>query len=177
MRIRSFLWVLVALTVGLFGLFAYQLSRPKDDFVHSAMIGQAIPQFTLPASVADRPGLSSADLADGQPKLLNIFASWCVPCIAEAPNLAKLEASGANIVGIAIRDQPEDTARFLQQNGNPFSRIGKDDISAVQLSLGSSGVPETFVVDGKGVIRYQHIGDIRDTDVPKLLEELRKAGA
>ncbi|KRA83673.1 DsbE family thiol:disulfide interchange protein [Altererythrobacter sp. Root672] len=170
-------WVLLALVAGLFGLFAWQLSQPKDEFVHSAMIGEPIPAFELPAAVADRPGLSSVNLADGQPKLLNIFASWCVPCRAEAPQLAQLEASGANIVAVAIRDRPEDVAAFLEAYGNPFSRIGKDDISAVQLSIGSSGVPETFVIDGQGVIRYQHIGDIRDNDIPKLLEELRKAGA
>jgi cytochrome c biogenesis protein CcmG/thiol:disulfide interchange protein DsbE len=170
-------WLLLALVAGLFGLFAYMLSQPKDDFVESAMIGEPIPPFDLPPIVADRPGLSSRDLADGQPKLLNVFASWCVPCAAEAPNLAKLEAAGANIVAVAIRDRPEDVARFLEAYGNPFSRIGKDDISAVQLSLGSSGVPETFVIDGKGVIRYQHIGDIRDEHVPVLLAELREAGA
>jgi cytochrome c biogenesis protein CcmG/thiol:disulfide interchange protein DsbE len=170
-------WVLLALVAALFGLFAWQLSQPKDEFVHSAMIGEPIPEFDLPAAVTERPGLSSANLADGQPKLLNIFASWCVPCRAEAPQLAQLEASGANIVAVAIRDRPEDVAAFLEAYGNPFSRIGKDDISAVQLSIGSSGVPETFVIDGQGVIRYQHIGDIRDSDIPKLLEELRKAGA
>jgi cytochrome c biogenesis protein CcmG/thiol:disulfide interchange protein DsbE len=159
------------------GLFAYQLRQPKDEFVESAMIGEPIPAFDLPAAVADRPGLASRDLADGRPKLLNVFASWCVPCAAEAPNLARLEASGANIVAVAIRDRPEDVARFLAAYGNPFSRIGKDDISAVQLSIGSSGVPETFVIDGKGVIRYQHIGDIRDADVATLLEKLREAGA
>jgi len=177
MRMRTFLWVLVALVVGLFGLFAYQLRQPKDEFVQSAMIGQPIPPFTLPPAVTDRPGLASADLADGRPKLLNVFASWCVPCRAEAPNLARLEASGANIVAVAIRDRPEDVAAFLAQYGNPFSRIGKDDISAVQLSIGSSGVPETFVIDGKGVISYQHIGDIRDGDVALLLEKLKDAGA
>ena len=176
-RMRVFLWVLVALTAGLFGLFAYQLRQPKDEFVESAMIGKPIPAFDLPAAVADRPGLSSRDLADGRPKLLNVFASWCVPCAAEATNLARLEAGGANIVAVAIRDRPEDVAAFLEAYGNPFSRIGKDDISAVQLSLGSSGVPETFVVDGKGVIRYQHIGDIRDEDVAMLLGKLRDAGA
>ena len=170
-------WVLLALVAGLFGLFAYMLSQPKDEFVESAMIGEPIPPFDLPPIVADRPGLSSRDLADGQPKLLNVFASWCVPCAAEAPNLAKLEAAGANIVAVAIRDRPEDVARFLEAYGNPFSRIGKDDIRAVQLSLGSSGVPETFVIDGRGVIRYQHIGDIRDGDVAVLLAELREAGA
>ena len=172
-----FRWVLLALAAGLFGLFAFMLSQPKDEFVESTMIGKPIPEFALPPIVTDRPGLSSADLADGKPKLLNVFASWCVPCAAEAPNLAALEASGANIVGVAIRDRPEDAAAFLAAYGNPFSRIGKDDISAVQLSIGSSGVPETFVIDGKGVIRYQHIGDIRDSDVSVLLAELREAGA
>ena len=176
MRMRLFLWLLVALTAALFGLFAYQLSQPKDEFVQSAMIGKPIPAFTLPPAVADRPGLASADLADGRAKLLNVFASWCVPCAAEAPQLARLEASGANIVGVAIRDRPEDVAAFLAQYGNPFSRIGKDDISAVQLSIGSSGVPETFVIDGRGIIRHQHIGDIRESDVPGILDELRKAG-
>ena len=172
-----FRWIVLALAAGLLGLFAYMLTQPKDEFVESAMIGEPMPAFDLPPAVVDRPGLSSRDLADGRPKLLNVFASWCVPCAAEAPNLAKLEAAGANIVAVAIRDRPEDVARFLEVYGNPFSRIGKDDISAVQLSIGSSGVPETFVIDGRGVIRYQHIGDIRDGDVPVLLEELRKAGA
>ena len=175
-RMRVFLWVLVVLVVGVLGLFAYQLRQPKDEFVESTMIGQPIPAFDLPAAVADRPGLSSRDLADGRPKLLNVFASWCVPCAAEAPQLARLEASGANIVAVAIRDRPEDVTAFLQAYGNPFSRIGKDDISAVQLSIGSSGVPETFVIDGQGVIRYQHIGDIRDGDVALLLDKLREAG-
>ncbi len=172
-----FRWIVLVLAAGLLGLFAYMLTQPKDEFVESAMIGQEIPAFNLPPAVADRPGLSSVNLADGKPKLLNVFASWCVPCAAEAPNLAKLEASGANIVAVAIRDRPEDVGAFLEAYGNPFSRIGKDDISAVQLSIGSSGVPETFVIDGKGVIRYQHIGDIRDSDVSVLLAELREAGA
>ena len=176
-RLRWAIWIVVALAAALFLLFAVQLSRPKDEFVHSAMIGKPIPAFDLPAAIPARPGLSSVNLADGQPKLVNIFASWCVPCAAEAPQLAALEKSGANIVGVAIRDRPEDVAAFLNAYGNPFSRIGADDISAVQLSIGSSGVPETFVVDGKGIIRYQHIGDIRDRDVPTLLAELRKAGA
>ena len=120
--------------------------------------------------------MSSEDLRDGQPKLLNVFASWCVPCIAEAPQLAALEREGANITGIAIRDRQEDVEVFLERHGNPFSRIGADDLSEVQLSLGSSGVPETFVVDGNGIITYQHIGDIRESDVPVLLEKLREAG-
>lgn len=176
-RMRLFLWFLVVVLGGLFVLFAVQLSRPKNDFVQSAMVGKPIPSFELPAIVADRPGLSSADLADGRPKLLNVFASWCLPCRVEAPYLAQLERSGANIVGVAIRDRPEDAAAFLAVFGNPFSRIGRDDISQLQLSIGSSGVPETFVIDGQGVIRYQHIGEIRAEHVPLLLAELREAEA
>lgn len=177
MRMRSVAWIIVALVAALFLLFAVQLSRPKSEFVHSAMIGQPVPEFDLPQAVADRPALAFADLADGTPRLLNIFASWCLPCRVEAPFLEELQRSGADIVGVAIRDRPEDVAAFLEIYGNPFSRIGRDDISTVQLSIGSSGVPETFVIDGQGVIRYQHIGDIRASDVPVLLDELRKAGA
>ncbi len=176
-RLRIFLWGLVGLALFLFGLFAYQLTQPKDEFVESAMIGQPIPAFDLRPAIAERPGLSSADLADGNAKLVNIFASWCVPCRAEAPYLETLRESGAEIVGIAIRDREEDVNRFLAAYGNPFTRIGADDISEVQLSLGSSGVPETFVVDGNGVITYQHIGDIRADDVAMILEKLREAGA
>ncbi|WP_338245456.1 redoxin family protein [Aurantiacibacter hainanensis] len=175
-RLRYSLWIIVGLAAGLFGLFAYQLSQPKDDFVQSAMVGEPMPEFDLPAIVESRPGLSSADLADGQPRLLNVFASWCIPCAAEAPQLEALERAGANIVAVAIRDRPEDVERFLEIYGNPFTRIGRDDISEVQLAIGSSGVPETFVIDGEGNITYQHIGDIRDDDVATLLEELRKAG-
>ncbi len=175
--LRIILWGAVLLACGLFGLFAFQLTQPRDEFVQSALVGQAIPQFDLPPATDARPGLSSADLADGSPKLLNVFASWCVPCAAEAPQLEALERSGAQIVAVAIRDRTEDVDRFLENYGNPYSRIGKDDISEVQLAIGSSGVPETFVIAGDGTITYQHIGDIRPEHVPQLLEELRKAGA
>ena len=176
-RLRIVLWCAVAVVAALFALFAFQLSRPKDDFVHSAMIGQTMPDFELKQAVDDRPALASGDLKDGRPKLLNIFASWCVPCAAEAEQLAELQRQGADIVGVAIRDKPEDVAAFLATYGNPFTRIGADDISAVQLAIGSSGVPETFVIDGKGVIRYQHIGDIRERDIATLMAELKAAGA
>ncbi len=175
--VRWGLWIIVGVTAGLFGLFAYQLTQPKDEFVESAMVGKQMPDFDLPAASATRPGLATGDLADGTPKLLNVFASWCIPCAAEAPYLEELERNGAQIVAVAIRDKPEDVDRFLTIYGNPFTRIGRDDISEVQLSIGSSGVPETFVIDGKGRITHQHIGDIRAEHVPMLLRELKEAGA
>ena len=169
------LWVPLFLFALFIGLAAYQLTQPKDEFVASGMVGEELPYFDLPPAMDGVEGVSNATFADGQPRLLNIWASWCLPCIAEAPHLESLERQGVEIVGVAIRDRPEDIARFLAQHGNPYSRIGRDDLSEVQLAIGSSGVPETFVIDGEGVIRYQHIGDVRASDVPLLLEQLEQA--
>lgn len=169
------LWLPFLVFFAFLGLAAYQLTQPRDDVVKSAMIGEVLPYFDLPPAVSEQPGVASADFADGRSRLLNIWASWCLPCIAEAPQLEQLKEQGAEIVGIAIRDKPEDLARFLSQHGNPYARIGRDDLSEVQLGIGSSGVPETFVVDGSGRITYQHVGDIRPEHVPILLGELRKA--
>jgi cytochrome c biogenesis protein CcmG/thiol:disulfide interchange protein DsbE len=173
---RWALWLPLALFAGLVALITVGLFMPAGREVESAMIGKPLPPFTLRAAVAERPALSTADFRDGKPRLLNVFASWCIPCAVEAPQLAALQQRGVQIHAIAIRDRPEDVARFLARNGNPFVRIGADDVSAVQLALGSSGVPETFVVDGNGVIRYQHIGDIRPEHVEMLLAKLKEAG-
>lgn len=175
MKRRWALWAPLAVFALFVALVVAGLYWPKDANVASAMVGKAIPPFELPASVADRPGLTSANLADGKPKLLNVFASWCPPCRVEAPQLDQLKASGIEIVGVAIRDRPADTAAFLAAYGNPFSRIGRDDVSKVQVSIGSSGVPETFVIDGKGVIRHQLIGEVRPEHIPLLLEKLKEA--
>ncbi|TAD77584.1 MAG: DsbE family thiol:disulfide interchange protein [Sphingomonadales bacterium] len=175
MSARLYLWVPLALFAFFAGLAAFMLTQEKNQFVESTMIGQPLPDFALDPAFTGLPGASKADFIGGQPRLLNIWASWCLPCIAEAPQLEALKAQGAEIIGIAIRDRPNDVARFLARHGNPYSRIGSDAISEVQLAIGSSGVPETFVIDAKGVIRYQHIGDIRPEHVPVLMAELEKA--
>lgn len=172
---RWAVWLPLALFVLFVGLVASQLIHPASTDVPSEMIGKPLPQFDLKPMVPAHPGVSTADLMDGKPHLLNVFASWCVPCAVEAPQLAQLRAAGANIVGVAIRDREEDAQAFLKRNGDPFVRIGSDPVSSVQLGIGSSGVPETFVIDGKGTIRYQHIGDIRPEDVPMLLQKLAEA--
>jgi len=156
-------------------VIAWGLWRPADRTVRSALVGRALPDFTLPAIAPGKPGLASADFRQGKPRLLNVFASWCVPCVAEAPQLMTLKAAGVPIDAIAIKDTPGAIAGFLARNGDPYARIGADAHSRVQLALGSSGVPETFVVDGKGVIRAQHVGDIRPDDVPELLQALAAA--
>lgn len=168
-------WLPLALFGGFVVLVLIGLFRPANRDVESALIGKSLPQFALRPATGDRPGLATADFTRGKPRLLNVFASWCLPCAVEAPQLAMLAREGVPIDGIAIRDRPEDVAGFLARNGNPYASIGADDVSAVQLALGSSGVPETFVVDGRGVIRYQHIGEIRADQLPLIREKLQEA--
>lgn len=174
MKRQMLIWLPLALFAGVVALIASGLIKPADRTIRSGMVGKPLPELNLPALLPDRPGVASAQLK-GKPRLLNVFASWCIPCIAEAPNLMKLKQAGAEIDAIAIRDTTEAVQAFLARNGDPYTRIGDDKASAAQLALGSSGVPETFVIDANGVIVDQHVGDIRDDDVPKLLAALEKA--
>jgi cytochrome c biogenesis protein CcmG, thiol:disulfide interchange protein DsbE len=153
------LWAPLVATACIGGLAIYGLAVPKDEQVRSAMVGQKLPEFSLPPATQVVLPLSNKDMGDGKPRLLNIFASWCIPCKAEAPQLEELKAAGVEIDGIAIRD--------------PYRRIGSDSEMAVQLKLGSSGVPETYVIGADGTIMFQHIGDIRVEHVPMLIEKLK----
>jgi cytochrome c biogenesis protein CcmG/thiol:disulfide interchange protein DsbE len=167
------LWLPLAVFVAVLAIIAVALYRPADRTVYSAMVGKRLPDFTVPALLPGKPGLVSASLAGGRPKLINIFASWCVPCAAEAPQLMALKAAGVPIEGVAIRDTPEAMRDFLARGGDPYVAIGDDKTSAVQLAIGSSGVPESFLIDGHGIILLQHVGDIRADDVPAILAKLR----
>lgn len=169
------LWLPLLMFALLFGVVVYGLYRPTDRTIHSAMVGKDLPAFSLPGIIASKPGVDSSEFHKGQPRLLNVFASWCIPCIAEAPQLMRLKAMGVPIDAVAIRDTAPAIQDFLRRNGDPYDRIGDDKVSKVQLSLGSSGVPETFVIDGKGRIVDQHIGDIREEDIPDLLKTLQAA--
>ena len=172
---KTLRFIPLALLLGFVGFVAWRLMNPADTTIRSQLEGKPVPGFALPSAIPGRAALSSGNLATGQPRLVNFFASWCVPCIAEAPVLAELDRRGVAIDGIAVRDKPEDVADFLARNGDPYQRIGADMQSSVQLSLGSSGVPESFIVDGGGTIRYQNVGPIMPQDVETVLAELEKA--
>ena len=161
------LLVLAAFVVAV----AWRLTKPADEEIRSQLVGQPVPGFALAPALPGRAGLASTELASGQPRMINVFASWCVPCIAEAPLLLELKRQGVAIDAVAVRDRPEDVAGFLAQHGDPFDRIGADPESRVQLALGSSGVPESFIVDGRGIIRYQHMGPIEPDDLPTIMRE------
>ncbi len=169
------LFVPLALFIAFLAFTMFNLGRPQQQVIASKMVGQPMPTFTLEGLDALHPGLATEDLQRGTVTLVNVFASWCLPCQTEAPQLQALAEQGVVIHGIAVRDRSAAIGRFLAQHGNPFRRIGLDPAGQTQIALGSSGVPETFVVDGKGVIRYQHIGEIRPEHVSVLLAEIGKA--
>ena len=170
---RPLLWLPLLAFAGLLAVVAGGLFRPADRTVRSALIGQPLPAFALPAAVPGKPGLAAADFGRGERRVLNVFASWCVPCIAEAPKLLALKRAGVPIDAIAIRDTDPAIRAFLSRNGDPYDRIGSDRDSRVQLALGSSGVPESFVIDGRGRIVFQHIGPVEDADVPRIVAAVR----
>jgi cytochrome c biogenesis protein CcmG/thiol:disulfide interchange protein DsbE len=172
---RWLIWAPLAAFALLFAIVASGLFRPADRTVRSALVGQSVPEFRLQPLVPGKPGLASADLRAGGPRVVNVFASWCVPCIAEAPQLLQLEAAGVRIDGVAVRDGAPAMDAFLRRNGDPFIRIGDDRASAVQLALGSAGIPESFVIDGRGRIVHQHVGYIRPDDVSAILAAVRNA--
>lgn len=173
--VRILLWLPLVGFLIVLGLVAAGLIKPHTTAIDSHMVGKALPAFSLPSVRSGEPALASTGFADGKPRLLNIFASWCIPCAAEAPQLMALKQAGIVVEGVAVRDLPADTLGFLRQNGDPYERIGRDDASTMMVAMGSSGVPETFVIDGKGVIRAQHIGEIRPEEVPAMIQAVRDA--
>jgi cytochrome c biogenesis protein CcmG/thiol:disulfide interchange protein DsbE len=170
------LWLALPLVVFAAFVLAvgWRLTEPPTSTIQSKLIGQPMPTFALQPMLPGRPGLTSTDLGQGQPRVVNLFGSWCVPCIAEAPTLLEMERRGVPIDAIALRDRPEDVAKFLADHGDPFARIGDDPVGEAQIAFGSSGVPESFIVDGKGVIRFQHIGPIMPQDLERFMAEWEK---
>jgi cytochrome c biogenesis protein CcmG, thiol:disulfide interchange protein DsbE len=169
MKRKWLLWLPFALGVVLLGVFMQGLRRPDDHVIASQMVGKPLPEFAAGPAILGQPGAATVDFRDGKPRLLNIFASWCVPCVQEIPMLLRLKAQGVEIAGIAVHDTSADLDRFLAANGNPYTKIGLDEGGRAQIAFGSAGVPETFVVDGTGKIVYQHIGVVTEADIPQLI--------
>lgn len=144
--------------VGLIAVFATNMDR-DPSLVRSVLIDKPAPAFTLPAVAGTGvPGFDTASLT-GAVTVVNIFASWCIPCRDEHPLLEVLKTeSGVRLFGINQRDQADNAVKFLTELGNPYDRIGGDTDNRVSIDWGVYGVPETFVVNAKGVITYKHVG-------------------
>ena len=143
--------VSVALYVGL-------SLNPSE--IPSEFIDDPVPEFSLPEVGSDDPGFSSTVLAAEEGVILvNFFASWCPPCYVEHPLLMELQERGYKIYGIAYKDKPRDTQRFLEEQGDPYYRVAADNDGRVAIDFGVYGYPETFVIKD-GIIRYKHTGPI-----------------
>lgn len=166
------------------GLFAMALQKGDPTKIPSALIGKAAPRMTLPAveglfrDGAPVPGLRPADLATGQPVVVNFWASWCLPCVEEHPQLVALAArTGVKLVGINHKDQAANASKFLGRHGNPYAAVGADTSGRAAIEWGVYGMPETFIVDGTGTVVFKHVGPIGvETLEKRVLPALTKAG-
>lgn len=148
------------LLVALFGFGIWWNARHDPSEVPSPLIGKPAPAFVLPKLDDPAQTLSKASLL-GKPYLLNVFASWCYACGEEHPVLmAQAQQFGVPLIGYDYKDAPDDAKAWLQRHGNPYSEVIADREGRTAIDFGVYGAPETFLVDGKGVIRYKRIGPL-----------------
>ncbi len=140
--------------------------------VPSMLIGKKLPTFTLPGQPPGN-GFSSSDIVG--PALINFFASWCVPCVQEAPVLMALKQQGLPIWGIAYKDKTDATHDFLAQHGDPYTRIARDEPGTVAIDFGLYGVPETYLIDKSGIVRWRWAGGMSDDVVNDSLKPLLRS--
>lgn len=181
-------WALMPVLIfaGMAALFAFALTVGDPSKLPSALIGRPVPQTEFPALEDLRqaagqpvPGFSSADLANGKVSVVNFWASWCVPCIEEHPLLIALRnETGVDVYGVNYKDQAEAGRRFLGRYGNPFTAIGTDRNGRGAIEWGVYGMPETFVINGRGEIAYKHVGPIsKESLAQKLIPAIAAARA
>jgi cytochrome c biogenesis protein CcmG/thiol:disulfide interchange protein DsbE len=178
MSLYRFLFVLPLVVFAALSLyFTAGLSRDPHA-IPSVLIDKPAPPFELPPLPGQAPGLATADLR-GTPLLLNVFASWCAPCRLEHPLLVRLAGElRIPVYGINYKDKPEDALAWLKALGNPYRAIGADRDGRVGIEFGVYGVPETFVIDREGRIRYKHVGPLTaETVEGVLLPLLKKLGS
>jgi cytochrome c biogenesis protein CcmG/thiol:disulfide interchange protein DsbE len=175
-------WIYLVPVTG-FALLAFFLFKslwsPAPNLVPSALIDKPAPRLVLPALDAKSAAFTPADLAAGHVSVVNVFASWCVPCRTEAGQLAVLaRLKGVALYGLAQKDKPAATRAFLDEVGDPFTRIARDDDGRASIEWGVYGVPETFVVDGRGIIRLKYVGELtRDVLQDQLMPAIKAAQA
>ncbi len=177
--------ILALIPLVLFAALAFvflgQLKSGNDPSkLPSPLLGKAAPEFSMPALeglVRDGkqvPGLKTADFKD-KVTVVNVWASWCVPCRAEHPIIVELgKDKRLQLVGINYKDKPKNALRFLGQLGNPFDAVGVDQKGRAAIDWGVYGIPETFVIGRDSTIRYKHVGPLNPNSLKKLREEIDK---
>ena len=162
-------WIIVAFAAFVAVLGIGLTLNPRE--VPSPLVGKAAPDFTLPLLHDPAKSFSPKEMA-GRAWLLNVWASWCPPCLEEHPVIAELARSGAPIVGLNYKDGREDALAWLKRNGDPFIVSVQDPAGRIGLEYGVYGVPETYVIDKRGIIRYKHIGPLKPETAAKKVQPL-----
>ena len=167
----------VAVFVVLVGFFIYRLALIErgnmPNMIPSVMINKPAPVFDLPPLFDGKPRVTSAALK-GHVTLVDIFASWCVPCRSEHPLLTDIKQAGITLVGINYKDRPEDSRQWLAKLGNPYDAIGMDREGRVGIDFGVYGVPESYLIDKNGVIRFKQTGPLTAEDIQNRILPLAK---
>jgi len=178
-------WVVlpVAMFFGLAVMFAFALFSGDPSKLPSALIGHRVPQVDfaplegLRSADQPVPGFKASDLSGGEVKLVNFWASWCIPCVQEHPLLIALtKRTGIPVFGINYKDDPTAARHFIGRYGNPFKALGVDPHGRGAIEWGVYGMPESFLVDAKGHIVYKHVGPISSQSLEeKVIPEIEKA--
>ena len=180
---RSWLMALPLIVfLGMAALFWFRLGDGDPSRIPSALLGHPAPQTSLPplpgllSSGGQVPGLDPASFK-GKISVVNVWASWCVPCHDEAPLLIELAKDNRpQLIGVNYKDAPNDARRFLTRYGNPFAAVGVDGNGRAAIEWGVYGVPETFIVDRNGKIAYKLVGPITPDNIDSvLMAEIDKA--
>jgi cytochrome c biogenesis protein CcmG/thiol:disulfide interchange protein DsbE len=167
---RRLLYILPFLAFGVLAYFLFDsLRAPPPDQLPSPLVGRPAPNLDVPPLDGEAAGFSRDDLAAGHVTVLNVWASWCAPCRLEAPVLSRLKSVGGfALYGLAYKDRVEPARRFLAETDNPFSRIDLDADGRAAIDWGVYDVPETFVIDGNGIVRLRYSGPI----TPEVLSQI-----
>lgn len=153
---------------GFVGLAVVGMGRDDPDALPSALAGRAAPAITFD-QFPDKPGFDGATLRDGSVKLVNFWASWCGPCRVEHPNLQALADEGIAVYGVNYKDQLGNAASFLDELGDPYSGVLRDEAGRRSIEWGLYGVPETYVIDGNGKVVLRFAGPITQRVIKETL--------
>jgi cytochrome c biogenesis protein CcmG, thiol:disulfide interchange protein DsbE len=179
-RSNHLLYLLPLMTLAILaGFFGWSLVSGRDPAsIGSALVGKPAPPLKAPALRPDEAALSDALLHTGKPALVNFFASWCTPCLAEHPLLERLaKKEGITIIGVAWKNKPEEARAWLKRLGDPFTAAGYDLDGSMAVNWGLSGVPETFLIDAHGIVRLHIRAPILEKDVESRILPLLRAGS
>jgi cytochrome c biogenesis protein CcmG/thiol:disulfide interchange protein DsbE len=174
---RLFFLVPIVIFLGLAALLYVGLGLGPPSVLPSPLVGKAAPEVGLPALDEQAVQFTREEIGKGKPIIINFWASWCAPCRIEHSTLEALAAKdGVQLYGVDYKDDPKKAREFLTELGNPYSKINQDHEGRVSIDWGVTGVPETFVIDGNGVIRVHYAGPLTPDLLDKLILPAVKSG-